>query len=130
MSNAQVQLQPDRWEALHESYLRLALPWRLGELAVGLGRARSFSDHNAHQQDVKVFLDQCVYFIEWLMPDVQPAWQADLLKLKQELVVWLANWPAIWDNAEQRAAVATQAGCWSDKFLQHSGLLDPEINPR
>lgn len=130
MSNAQAQLQPDRWEALHASYLRLGLPWRLGELAVGLSRARSFSAHQAHQQDVKVFLDECAHFIEWLIPDVQPRWQSDLTELKQVLSDWLANWPAIWENVEQRAAIAAEAGLWSDKFLQHSGLLDPEVNPR
>ena len=77
-----------------------------------------------------MFLDECVHFIEWLTPDIQPAWQTDLLKLKQELSAWLADWPAIWANAEQRAAVAAQAGVWCDRFVQHSGLLDPEVNPR
>ncbi len=130
MSNAKVQMQPDRWAALRESFMRHALPWRLGELCAGLSSARSWAKHDNCQQTVKMYLDECAHFIEWLTPDIQPPWQTDLAELKQELADWLTDWPTIWENAEQRDAIVAQAGVWSDKFLQHSGLLDPEINPR
>lgn len=130
MSNAKAQMQPDRWEALRTSFMRLALPRRLGELAINLSRARNFSTHSAHEQDVKVFFDECAHFAEWLTPDIQPSGQSDLAELKQAISGWLTDWPAIWKNIEQRNAVAAQAGVWSEKFLRHSGLLDPNINPR
>ena len=128
--NNQAQMQLDPWRALRESFMRLGLPWRMGELAVSLSRVRSSAEHRERQQDVKRFLDECAHFSEWLTPDMQPHWQADLAELKQVLTDWLAHWPSIWENVEQRGLVTTQAGIWSDKFLQHSGLLDPEVNPR
>jgi hypothetical protein len=130
MNNQAQQTQTDERESLRQSFMRLALPWRLGELATSLSSVRSVIEQDGQQKTVRFYLDESTHFIKWLTPDSQPAWQADLTSLKQVLSDWLANWPAIWENAEQRAAIAVQASIWSDKFLQHSGLLDPEINPR
>lgn len=129
MSN-QAKMQIDDREGLRQSFMRLGLPRRLGELAAGLSTVRSVIEQNGQQNSAWFFLDESARFIEWLAPDVQSHWQADWLKLKQELATWLADWPATWNNVEQRNAVATQTGLWCDKFVQHSGLLDPEVNPR
>jgi len=38
--------------------------------------------------------------------------------------VWRRKWQSIWNNIEQRQRVATQAGKWSARVLELSGLLD------
>lgn len=129
MSN-QTKMQPDEREGLRQSFMRLGLPWRVGELAASLSSVRSWADHPDNQRTVLFFLGEAALFIQWLEPDSQPAWQADLAEVKQLVARWRASLPSIWDNAEQRATVAAQAGAWCDRFVQHSGLLDPEINPR
>jgi len=114
----------ERWASLRERFLREPFPRRMGELACALASARSFSDHPEHREVVKMFLDESAYYLEWCAPEADPNLQSELAELRQLLTHWRENWQAIWDDPAERASVAAQAGEWSQKMLERSGLLD------
>ncbi|HZF38725.1 MAG TPA: hypothetical protein VE715_07870 [Blastocatellia bacterium] len=39
---------------------------------------------------------------------------------------WQFQWPEIWNDPERRTGIAEQAGAWSEKILDRSGLLNPQ----
>jgi broad specificity phosphatase PhoE len=111
------------WAALRERYLRDKLPVRLGGLAANLARVRSFADHPAHGEVVEALLEESKFLVEWSAPEVEAESQAELVELQIILVRWQRAWSSIWVDPERRAAVAEQAGAWSERVLEMSGLL-------
>jgi hypothetical protein len=122
--NNQTAIRSDKWAAMRERFMRDPLPVRLGELAAALASARSSSDHPAHREVVKLFLDESAHYAEWCSPEAALNLQAELDELRRLLTRWRENWQAIWDDPVERASVAAQAGEWSQKMLERSGLLD------
>jgi hypothetical protein len=111
------------WKAIRERYLRDGLPVRLGGLAANLARVKSFSNHPGHGDVVESLLEESKFFIEWTAPDERLEIQAELVKLHIQLAHWQVNWVSIWDDPLKRAAVAEEAGVWSERLLELSGLL-------
>jgi hypothetical protein len=109
--------------AIQERYLRDELPVRLGGLAANLARIKSFSAHPDHRNVVESLLDESKQFIEWNVPDAGLELQVELLELQLQLARWQRAWPTIWADPVRRAAVAEQAGAWSERVLKASGLL-------
>jgi len=110
-------------EAIQERYLRDPLPVRLGGLAANLARVESFSDQIAHREVVERLLDESKYFIEWTALDADLNLQAELVELQRQLAQWQCGWQDIWDDPIKRRSVAAQAGVWSQRVLEKSGLL-------
>ncbi len=111
------------WTLIQERYMRDTLPVRLGGLAANLARVKSFSDHEGHGDAVEGLLDESKFFIEWAAPEAKPDAQAELVALQVQLARWQRSWASIWANPAQRTAVADQAGAWSERVLEMSGLL-------
>jgi hypothetical protein len=109
--------------AFRQRYLRDPSPVRLGGLAANLARVESFSDHVEHRDVVKGLLEESKFLIEWAAPDVGAHIQAELAELQVQLALWELNWTRIWDDTEQRMAVAERAQLWSKRLLEMSGLL-------
>ena len=109
--------------AIRERYLRDALPVRLGGLAANLARIKSFSDHPDHRDVVESLLDESKFFIEWTALDAGLELQAELVELQLQLARWQRAWTHIWADPAQRATVAEEAGTWSERLLELSGLL-------
>lgn len=109
--------------AIKERYLRDALPVRLGGLAANLARIKSFSDHPDHRDVVESLLEESKFFIEWTAPDAGLDLQAELVELQRQLARWQHAWATVWADPVRRAAVAEQAGAWSERLLALSGLL-------
>ncbi len=109
--------------ALQERYLRDELPVRLGGLAANLARIKSFSAHPDHRDVVESLLDESKQFIEWTAPDAGLELQVELLEIQLPLARWQRAWMTIWADPVRRAAVAEQAGAWSERVLKASGLL-------
>jgi len=103
--------------------LRDALPVRLGGLAANLARVKSFADHPDHRGVVERLLEESKYFIEWTAPETGIDSQAKLVDLQIQLAHWQHTWKRIWDDPTRRATVAEQAGVWSSRLLEMSGLL-------
>jgi len=117
----------ERWASLRERFMREPFPRRMGELASALSSARSFSDHPAHRDVVKMFLEEGAHYLEWVLPDADSVLQQELNELRRDLAEWENNWQGIWDDPEKRTSVAEQAGSWSNKVLERSGLLELEL---
>lgn len=111
------------WTALRERYLRDELSIRLGGLAANLARVRSFADHPDHRGVMERLLEESKFFIEWTAPDVALGAQAELVDLQVQLARWQLAWATIWGDPVRRAAVAEQAGAWSQRVLEMSGLM-------
>lgn len=110
--------------AIRERYLRDELPVRLGGLAANLARIKSFSDHPDHRDVVASLLDESKFLIEWTAPDAELESQAALVELQLQLARWQHAWSDIWADPTRRKAVAEQAGAWSKRILEMSGLLE------
>jgi len=108
---------------IRERYMRDALPVRLGGLAANLARIKSFSDHPDHRDVVAGMLNESKFFIEWAAPDAEPDAQAALVELQIQLARWQRAWADIWADPTRRKAVADQAGEWSKRILEMSGLM-------
>jgi hypothetical protein len=109
--------------AIQERYLRDPLSIRLGGLAANLARVESFSDHLDHGEVVEHLVDESKYFIEWMAPEANLQLQVELVELQRQLAQWQCEWKGIWADPIKRATVAEQAGAWSKKVLDRSGLL-------
>ncbi len=122
--NDQTAVQTDRWTSIREGFLLDPFPVRLGELAVSLSSAKSLAGNKDYGKYVRHYLEESEHYLEWLAPDADPNLQAELAELRQLLATWRENWQATWDDPVGRASVAAQAGEWSQKMLERSGLLD------
>lgn len=111
------------WTCIRERYLRDELPVRLGELAANLARVKSFSGNPRNRDVVATLLEESKCFIEWTARDARPDVQAELVELQIKLARWEQAWARIWADPSQRAAVAEQAGRWSQRVLEMPGLL-------
>ncbi len=111
-------------EARRERYLRDPLPVRLGNLASNLARISSFAHHAAMGEAAGKVFDESRLFIEWTVEDADPSQQVELNELHGLLSRWHLALTEIWNDAERRNDVATQAGAWSQKILESSGLLN------
>jgi len=65
-------------------------------------------------------------FIEWTAGDVDLGKLADLAELQRQLSLWHRNWESVWANVDTRAEMALEAGDWSQRLLEMSGLLARE----
>lgn len=109
--------------AIQERYLREDLPQQLGGLAANLARIQSFSDHPDHREIVARLVEESQLFIEWSVPHVGAAVQAELVELQSLLAGWQQSWAELWVNDEQRSVMAQQAQAWSERVLKMAGLL-------
>ncbi|MGH9853892.1 MAG: hypothetical protein ACREBD_28955 [Blastocatellia bacterium] len=112
--------------ARRERYLRDPLPVRLGNLASNLARIGSFSNHPTMGEAAGKALDESLFFIEWTAADASLPQQAELIELRQLLARWRPEWAEIWNDPGRRSETAAQAGVWSQRILESSGLLNPQ----
>lgn len=112
--------------AVHDRFIQDPVSIRLGGLAASLARIRSFSNHPGHKDVVKGLLDECKHLIEWTVRDADLGVQVELLNLQRRLARWHLRWDEIWNNEDRHASVAEEAGRWSKKVLELSGLVPPK----
>jgi hypothetical protein len=112
-------------EARKERYLRDPLPMRLGNLASNLARIRSIATQTALGEATKRVVRESKHFVEWAGKDAELEVQIELVELQRQLARWQFKWDEIWNDQEKRNSIAEQAGIWSEKILDRSGLLNP-----
>jgi len=113
-------------DARKERYLRDPLPARLGNLASNLARIKSIATHPDLGEAAKRVIRESKYFVEWAGKDADLQVQIELVELQRQLARWQFKWNEIWNDVERRASLAEQAGAWSQKILESSGLLNPQ----
>lgn len=104
-------------------YLRDAVPVRLGGLAADLARIGSTSVNPANSRVVEVLLEEARRFIEWTAEELDPDTAGEMVDLQLALTLWLHAWQNARSYPVERALLAHQAVCWSDRVLALSGLL-------
>lgn len=109
--------------ALRERFLRDSPAVRLGGLAANLARVQSFSDHEAHREVVRALLEESKWLIEWAAPEAEPAIRGLLVDCQRQLARWTLGWAHIWPDLKRRTSVSREAGEWSRRLLEVSGLL-------
>ena len=104
-------------------YLRDAVPVRLGGLAADLARIGSTSVNPANGRVVEVLIEEARRFIEWTAEELDADTAGELVDLQLALTLWLHVWRNAQSHAVERALLAHQALCWSDRVLVLSGLI-------
>jgi hypothetical protein len=113
-------------EVRKERYLRDPLPVRLGNLASNLARIRSIAVQPDLGEAARRVIRESKYFVEWAGIDADLQIQIELIELQRQLARWQYKWQEIWNDLEKRTSIAEQAGVWSEKILNRSGLLNPQ----
>ena len=100
------------------------LPLQLGAIAANLARIRSFSDHPEHMTIVEGMIAETIGFVEFLLSHPRSDHPEELPELREWLTLQASDWNAICASRDAVASVAAEAGLWSDRVLQRSGLLN------
>jgi len=114
------------WDSYRERFLLDVTPIRLGGVSANLARIQSAARHDEHFELVRNMIEDSEYLIEWTVPEAEVDVAGELVEIQVELALWYLNWQTIWNDTEYRRRVAEQAGRWSDRILDLSGLLDDE----
>ena len=104
-------------------FLADALPVRLGRLAASLSGVRSYVTFQGDYQTARDLLEETWWFAEWTAADADPEVQNELNVLQLTLDAWQAAFTRIWPDRARRTGLAREAGFWSRKVLDMSGLL-------
>lgn len=110
------------FSATRRRYLRDPLSVRLGGLAADLARIGSASVNPVNSRAVETLLEEARRFVEWTAEALDPDVAGELVDLQLALTLWLQVWKDAQTNPAQRALLAHEAVCWSDRVLAHSGL--------
>lgn len=113
-------------DARKERYMRDPLPVRLGNLASNLARIRSIATQPDLGEAARRVIRESKYFVEWAGKDADLQIQIELVELQRQLARWQFKWHEIWNDIESRTSLAEQAGVWSEKILDRSGLLNSQ----
>ncbi len=100
---------------------------RLGGLAADLARIGSTSANPNNGRVVQLLLEESRRFIEWTAIELEVEVAAELLDLQLALTLWLHAWEHASAHAAERALMAHEAVCWSDRVLALSGLVSPSV---
>lgn len=111
------------WTTIRERYLRDDFPVRLGGIAANLARMKSFSNRVENYNVVESLINESKFFIEWAAHEAEIDAAAILVDLQIQLAQWQHKLPRIWEDPNQRRAIAQQSQNWSTHLLEMSGLL-------
>ena len=111
--------------AIRERFMRDPVPVRLGGLAANLARIRSFSEPPGHFEAVRQLIGESRMFVDLLVQDAGAELAAELCRLRDCLIWWEQGWPEIARRPDAVAALSVEAGQWSKRVLERSGLLNP-----
>ena len=112
------------YAAIQQRFMRDDLSVRLGGLAANLRRVKSAAVRDENRAAVEGLFDESKHFIEWMAAEADIDKAAELVELQIQLARWQYKWSEIWNNPVRRREVAEEAGHWSDRVLELSGLLE------
>jgi len=110
-------------EIKKQRFLEEAAPVRLGRLAAHLSSFRMYAIFRGNRDTVESLLEETWWFAEWAASDAGPGLQNELNALQLTLDSWHAIISKTWYDQSRRMDMARQAGLWSRKIIEMSGLL-------
>ncbi len=126
MNPAALKIDKAKLKARQERYQRDPLPIQLGNLASNLARLKSFAQRPELSEAAQRVVYESKHFSEWAAGAADLATQVELRALQRQLARWQLCWTTLWDDAQQRLALAATAETWSQRMLACSGLLTTE----
>ena len=109
--------------AIKSRYLQDTIPVRLGGLSANLSRINSFSKQEANREVVESLIEESKHFIEWTAAEMDVNRAEELIHLQVLLARWQIDWESIWSNPVKRNQLGIEAGNWSKRVLELSGLV-------
>ena len=88
-----------------------------------MSRAKSLLLTGTNEQVAVQLIRESQFFIEWTAPSTSLEVALELVELQRLLSFWHYHWSTLWSNSQQRVQVAILAQNWSERILDHSGLL-------
>lgn len=110
-------------EIKEQRFLEEAAPVRLGRLAAHLSSIRMYAIFRGNRDTVESLLEETWWFAEWAASDAGPGLQNELDALQLTLDSWHAGISKTWSDQARRMGMAREAGFWSRKIIDMSGLL-------
>ena len=105
-----------------QSFVQDNIPMRLRNLAAHLVQIQSLLNDATLFDKAVSLIRESRYFIEWTAQEMDIDDAAELVELGRALTRWLFNWEKIWSDATARMKVTQEAGTWSERMLDMSGL--------
>jgi hypothetical protein len=110
-------------ETKKQRFLEDTTPVRLGRLAAHLSSVRLYAIFQGNRDTVESLLEETWRFAEWAASDAGPGLRNELNALQLTLDSWHAVISKTWSNQIRRMGMAREAGLWSRKIIEMSGLL-------
>ena len=100
------------------------LPIRLDRLAVTLSHISSSARGSIDPSSIVNLLNEAHHFIEWITPEIEPAFAAELIQMNRIIAMWRKSWGDARRIPQPRTLLAAQTKNWSNKvvrFLRTTG---------
>ena len=102
-----------------EKYLKLSRSHQFGNLASDLNRVAMGLASTRHVESLAFWVEQAKHLAEWTAVNAKPEEVKELLELQNELTKFQQSI----NITKERELMKTQAKTWSDRMIEHSGLL-------
>jgi hypothetical protein len=103
-----------------EKYLKLPRSHQFGNLASDLNRVSMGLAGTGHVESLAFWIEQAKHLAEWTAVNAKPEEVEELLEIQIELEKFQQNIAIL----EERELMKTRAKTWSDRMIEHSGLLE------
>lgn len=110
-------------EQRREKYMRQPMPRRLGNLASNLNRIAMYSNGSFSKENIYELIRESQHFAEWTAADASLELTLSIVAMQRQLARWKIHWNEVWQDETQKTQMQQQAKLWSDKMIEHSGLL-------
>jgi hypothetical protein len=110
-------------ETIRIHFMQDPLPQRLNELAATLERISSSARNSTDPAIIIELLDEVHHFIEWTVPETEPAIAAELVQMNRIIAMWLKSWETARRIPHQRTLLAVQTKNWSDKIVRFARMI-------
>jgi hypothetical protein len=111
------------WQTTKIRYLQFDEPHQLGHLASNLSRLSSVCSQPLPAEMALAAMDESRHYLEWMTPHSSESLGIQLIELQNLLASWQLHWSVLWTNPQSRLEIAQVAQKWSERLLNHSGLL-------
>jgi hypothetical protein len=115
-------------DILKTEYLQNDLFTQHNRLVENLTQIQALVQIEAEEQRIQTLLRETQFFVEWIVPGINPEiyteFAAELVELQRQLSRWKLWWSIIWVKSTDRLQVAADAQQWCDRLQANFALLN------